>query len=80
MSPLDSRYYELPFEYLEYSYFRYFSTPSYSKIRDRVIASKIEEEQTEVQKESVIASLKENTNMDEATMDQVLEEIRMTQR
>lgn len=41
---------------------------------------KAEKERTKVQKESVVASLKENTNMDKATMDQVLEEIRKTQR
>lgn len=70
LTPLDERYTSLEFEWLEYSYIYFMSTPDPGKIRDIYLSEKAKEPDAEFKKQ-----LKENSGLDPEVQKEILRKI-----
>jgi hypothetical protein len=72
LTPFDEKYIVIPFEWLEYSYQRYFNFASYSDIRNYAIKEKALEEATKAEQDELEDQLTKYSSYDKETMDKVM--------
>ena len=76
LSPLDPHYYNLPYEYIEYSYVRFFSKPDPYKIRDIIVRNKHEDKANEESDRRTKENLEQYSGFDPEMMEKVFEEFK----
>jgi hypothetical protein len=76
LSPLDDRYRDLPYEFLEFAYVRYYSLPDPGKVRDYLVMKKDQEKREESTVKAVEENLEAYSDFDEETKNMILNQFR----